>query len=443
MYRYLGCRFSGAIPSGSLAQRPVPDEVSRHPVQPPRVGDELGQPFGPLGMAERGAAVQQRLDDLGVRQTLEALGRDGRGHAAALYAADVLQPHGALAQRAHEVAGGSHRVLHREVDADAEDRRHGMGGVADAQQSRPVPAAQPVQPYVEQLDLVPRGDGVRPVGQPGDGLRELGHEAVHALGAAFGIGPLGDEPRDLPVVAAVDERAEEPLAQASHEAAGVVLVARQPEPPGVHRAREALQAELGQDPGEGSAAVTGHGQRGPELAGGAVRGAVPHARDPAPLHQEGRRLGVHAQPEGRLLAGLVGEQVEQVPLRNHRDVVVLAVQRPDVPDRDEGPVRPDGQLHRGHPPLRESGEPFGEADVVQQRQGGRVHGVAAEVAQEVAVFLQDGHLHPGPGQQQGQHHPGGPASHHTAGRMFHGNHSLRRHRASPTGRIPHPRGPGR
>jgi hypothetical protein len=36
-----------------------------------------------------------------------------------------------------------------------------------------------------------------------------------------------------------------------------------------------------------------------------------------------------------------------------------------------------------------------------------VHGVAAEVAQEVVVFLQDDNLDAGAGEQEGVHEPGG------------------------------------
>lgn len=65
-------------------------------------------------------------------------------------------------------------------------------------------------------------------------------------------------------------------------------------------------------------------------------------------------------------------------------------------------------------PLRQGREPVGQAQVVQEPQCAGMDRVTAEVTQEVPVFLQDGDLHPGPGQQQSEDHPGGPAAHHTA-----------------------------
>ena len=52
-----------------------------------------------------------------------------------------------------DIRGGD-RVLDREIDADAADRRHRMRGVADAQKPRPVPKRQPVDRDGQELDVV-------------------------------------------------------------------------------------------------------------------------------------------------------------------------------------------------------------------------------------------------------------------------------------------------
>ncbi|GAB3974842.1 hypothetical protein GCM10027615_41120 [Plantactinospora veratri] len=48
-----------------------------------------------------------------------------------------------------------------------------MRGVAEAEQSGHVPAVEPVQPYVEMLDVVHRGDRVDPAGEAGSQFRDV------------------------------------------------------------------------------------------------------------------------------------------------------------------------------------------------------------------------------------------------------------------------------
>ena len=63
---------------------------------------------------------------------------------------------GAVAQLGREQVGRRDRVLDREVDADAADRRHRVRRVADAEQPGLRPLREPVDADGEQLDVVPR-----------------------------------------------------------------------------------------------------------------------------------------------------------------------------------------------------------------------------------------------------------------------------------------------
>ena len=69
--------------------------------------------------------------------------------AAALHGLQVFGAQPALAQRAREAVRRRHRILDGEVDTDPADRRHGVGGVTDRKQPRPVPSGEP------QLESVP------------------------------------------------------------------------------------------------------------------------------------------------------------------------------------------------------------------------------------------------------------------------------------------------
>ena len=59
------------------------------------------------------------------------------------------------AQPRHQDIRRGDRVLDRQVDPHAADRRHRMRGIADAQQARPKPGIQPVHCHGQQLHIVP------------------------------------------------------------------------------------------------------------------------------------------------------------------------------------------------------------------------------------------------------------------------------------------------
>ena len=77
----------------------------------------------------------------------------GRQHAALLRPGEQGIDVSPAASRPGEDIGGGDRVLDREVDADAADRRHGVGGIADRQQAGPMPARQPVERDRQQVEV--------------------------------------------------------------------------------------------------------------------------------------------------------------------------------------------------------------------------------------------------------------------------------------------------
>ena len=87
---------------------------------------------------------ERRPDQIVLHDDLQALGDARRKFAALLDAFERVDRYRSTPQRLGENIGGSYRVLHREIDADAADRRHGVRGVADADEARPVPAPQAV-----------------------------------------------------------------------------------------------------------------------------------------------------------------------------------------------------------------------------------------------------------------------------------------------------------
>ena len=124
-----------------------------------------------------------------------------------------------------------------------------------------VPAPQPVELHVEQLDVVERRQRRDVVGQP----RHQGHHAavqrLDALRAQFGVAALGDDVGALVVVAAVDDDLRRAGAEHTGQAVRIVGVAREPEPPHVHRRPEASRLQAHRVAQRRRAAVAGDRQR--------------------------------------------------------------------------------------------------------------------------------------------------------------------------------------
>jgi len=282
-----------------------------------------------------------------------------------------------------------------------------VGGVADAQQPRPEPAAQPVHLDPEEAHVLPAGQLPDPVGQErhqlGDRRPEAGQPGrLQRRGRVFGDG-VGD----LPVGAPVDQHQQVPRGQPAEGLARVAGTARQPEPQHVDGCAEHPRAQPGRAAQARVAAVGGHRQPGADLVLGARLVAVGHPHHPAPLLEHGERLGLHAQLEAGQPAGLADDEVEEVPLGHEGDVPVAAGQPAEVGQGEVAGV--GGDLHDRRLAVGQAEQLPGQPELVEQPQGRGMQRVAAEVAQEVGVLLEHQHLDPGPGQQQPEHGPGRPA----------------------------------
>ena len=175
-------------------------------------GRSAGVAVAAVAEPARRAGVGERLaEDDAVGQALHALDQRGGPPAAPLHpgAAPTAGRSRPTRSAGAEQPGRGDRVRHREVDPDPADRRHGVRGVADQQQPVAVPAAQPLEPDVEQAARRPttRSSSTRSashgssVGEPAPQLLDPGRPQR-------GVAALADEVGALPVVAAVDQHAE-------------------------------------------------------------------------------------------------------------------------------------------------------------------------------------------------------------------------------------------
>ena len=277
-----------------------------------------------------------------------------------------------------------------------------MRRVTDAEQPRPVPAAQPVHLDLEHGHVGPAAQLVHPVGERRLQRGQVGAEGVQPGRPQPVVAALLDHVPELPVVAAVEPDQHPPRRDPPAGAGHVGAAAGQPEPEHVHRCVVRPYRQPGRPSDRRPPPVRGHRERRrDDPAGDGQPGDSP------PLDQQPGRLGLHQQPESRVSARVPGDGVEEVPLRHQCDLSMPARDAPEVGQRPL-PVA-GGDAHLGAPLLIEPRELVAKPQLVEQRQRGRVDRVTAKVPQEVTVLLDHRHPQPRPSQQQSEHRPRRPA----------------------------------
>ncbi len=119
------------------------------------------------------------------------------------------------------------------------------------------------------------------------------------------------------------------------------------------------------------------------------------------------------QPEVGEGGGLLGQKVEELPLRHKGDKFAARRQAGEIRQLDVAPG--DFGVQGLRTLVRQRQQFVEQAQLVHDFQRRRVNGVTAKIAQEVGVLLQHRHIDPRPRQQIAEHQPGGAASHDAAG----------------------------
>src|SRR5437773_2319184 len=320
-----GWRRSGSD-ADVLGADPEADEPPRQAAEPGEARQQPHRRWGPQGTP----ALQHAPHDPVLDEHLDPLGHARGPLAAALHAREILGAHPSLAQRRRQQVGGGHRVLDREVDADAADGRHRVRGVAEAEHARPEPAREPVHAHGEQLHVLPVAQRARlgaRVGEP----RDLIAERREAAGADLVERALGDHETALPVVAAVEHDEDPPGLHAAEQLARVARLPWQPEPQHVHGRAERLHAEPGRRADRGVAAVGADDEVGADLVHDLEGGGMD--RVAAEVAQE---VGVLLQHD-HVDAGARQEQAEHHPGRAAAGDAAACRERPHATPRRARP----------------------------------------------------------------------------------------------------------
>src|SRR5712664_3157602 len=233
------------------------DEPRRDALQERPAVDELENPR----RLDVGAA-KDALDHVILDCNLHPLCRAGGKFAAPLHASEFVVIRRSRAQWSGKNIGGGDRILNRQTDAHAPNRRHRMGRIADAKQSWPPPTLEAIHYHREQLNLLPIGDLFHTVAQKGSQLGKMRAKDGQAAGAKLLIAALGNDEGALPVRAAVQHYQEFAGINAAQRNRRIALSARNTHPEDIHGRAEIDDFEAGFLTKDGMAAICGNGETG-------------------------------------------------------------------------------------------------------------------------------------------------------------------------------------
>jgi hypothetical protein len=96
-----------------------------------------------------------------------------------------------LQERGGQDVGRGNGILDGEIDPDAADRRHGVGGIADAQQPRSIPPTQAIDANGQELDIAPLAEFGDAVARKGDERCDLVAQGRQPLLRISSAAPFG------------------------------------------------------------------------------------------------------------------------------------------------------------------------------------------------------------------------------------------------------------
>ena len=107
--------------------------------------------------------------------------------------------------------------------------------------------------------------------------------------------------------------------------------------------------------------------------------------------------------ERRIALAVIGEEVEEVPLRHQRDELAAGRQVGEIRER----VRPTAEICADAASflVRQLEELVEQTELAHHVEGRGMDGVAAEVAQEVAMLLEHDDVDAGAREQEAEHEP--------------------------------------
>ncbi len=195
--------------------------------------------------------------------------------------------------------------------------------------------------------------------------------------------------------------------------AGSLSWRREAEPEDVDGDSGLVEREVGGGAGGGVAAIAAYDEGGGDFDGAGWGVGVDADDAMVVVFDEAGDFVLHEEMEGGELCGLGGEEVEEVPLGHEGDEFGVSGEMGEV---GYGEVfATDGEGEGGDLLMGEGEEGVEDAELVHELESGGVDGVAAEVAEEVFVFFEDGDVVAVAGEEKAEHHAGGASAYDAAG----------------------------
>ena len=158
-------------------------------------------------------------------------------------------------------------------------------------------------------------------------------ESCEPLAAQFGEAAFADDIGALPIIAAVEHDEDDTRLNAAERLALVVGPLGQAEPQNVHRRAEILDLEARLLPHDRVATVGADDEVRPDFEPSfRLLGGQPD--DGGAVLQKAVDLGEHLELERGIALGMLGEEIEEVPLRHQSDEMAMGGEMREIGERD-------------------------------------------------------------------------------------------------------------
>src|SRR5262245_13932257 len=197
------------------------------------------------GNRESPLRIGPRPEHLAMNKDLDVLSHARRPFPPLLHPAQIIDPAISLPELLPEQICRRHRVLYRQIDADAAGGRQGVRGGADEEQPGTIPLSKPVHLHCEKSDLLPVINVAHGVPQKGRDADDFFAERLQPPTLDLFKRAFANDGAALVIIAAIDRDQYLPVSDPSQRRFGVSGGLRDSKPEHINRNAEILDFHSG------------------------------------------------------------------------------------------------------------------------------------------------------------------------------------------------------